>query len=59
MTGPKAWTFYDLFRNQKAMLPKDILAVIPRPHLPLDFPGKFTNGQDGALEFLKFHMKIR
>jgi hypothetical protein len=37
--------------KERAALPKDILAVIPRPHLHLDFPGKFTNGQDGALSF--------
>ena len=52
MTAPKAWGFYDLFRDQKEpRLPKDVLDVIPRPHLHLDFPGKFTNGQDGASSF--------
>ena len=52
MTAPKAWGFLrSIPQPERAALPKDVLAVIPRPHLHLDFPGKFTNGQDGALSF--------
>jgi len=41
------------------MLPKDILAVIPRPHLPLDFPREIHQRKKRRLEFLKFPMENR
>jgi hypothetical protein len=41
------------------MLPKDILAVIPRPYLPLDFPWEIYQRTRRRLQFLKFRSDNR
>ena len=51
--------FYDLFRNQKAMLPKDIPAVNPKVPSAFGFPREIYQRTGRRLEFLKFRMDNR